>query len=41
MDINDLLLEVTLAENLSDGVKEEALKRIAQIQMKDILNRWF
>ncbi|NMA49738.1 MAG: metallophosphoesterase [Tissierellia bacterium] len=39
MDINDLLLEVTLAENLSDGVKEEALKRIAQIQMKDILNR--
>lgn len=39
MDINDLLLEVTLAENLSDAVKEEALKRIAQIQMKDILNR--
>lgn len=39
MDINDLLLEVTLAENLSDEVKEEAFKRIAQIQMKDILNR--
>ena len=41
MDINDLLLEVTLAENLPDRVKEEAIKRIAQIQMKDILNRWF
>ena len=39
MDINDLLLEVTLAENLSDRVKEEAIKRIAQIQMKDTLNR--
>jgi exonuclease SbcD len=39
MDINDLLLEVTLSENLSDTVKQEALKRIAQIQMKDILNR--
>ncbi|MDY0234485.1 MAG: metallophosphoesterase family protein [Gudongella sp.] len=36
MDINDLLLEVTLSENLSDQVKEEALKRLAQIQMKDI-----
>lgn len=34
MDINDVLVEVSLAEGLSDEVKLEALRRIALIQMK-------
>ena len=35
MDINDLLIEVAFSENVDTNVKEEALKRIAQIQMKE------
>ncbi len=35
MDINDLLIEVALSENVDSKVKEEALRRIAQIQMKE------
>ena len=34
MDLNDILIEVTLSEGVSDKVKEEALKRIAKSQMK-------
>ncbi len=34
MDLNDILLEVTLSEGVSDEVKEEALRRIANSQMK-------
>lgn len=36
MDINDVLIEVSTAEGLSDSVKFEALRRIAQIQMRDL-----
>lgn len=35
MDINDLLIEVAFSENVDSKVKEEALRRIAQIQMKE------
>jgi len=35
MDINDVLIEVSKSEGLSEEVKEEALKRIAMIQMKE------
>ena len=35
MDINDLLIEVAFSEDVSDQVKEEALKRVAKIQMKE------
>lgn len=35
MDINDLLIEVSSAENISNEVKEEALRRIAEIHMKE------
>lgn len=38
MDINDLLIEVSAAEGISSDVKEEALKRIAAIHMKE--KRW-
>ncbi len=34
MDINDVLIEVSKSEGLSEEVKEEALKRIAMVQMK-------
>lgn len=34
MDINDVLIEVSTSEGVSDEVKIEALRRIAQIQMK-------
>lgn len=34
MDLNDILLEVTLSEGVTDEVKEEALRRIANSQMK-------
>ncbi len=34
MDLNDILVEVTLSEGVSDKVKEEALRRIANSQMK-------
>lgn len=34
MDINDVLIEVASSEGLTDEIKSEALKRIAQIQMK-------
>lgn len=36
LEINDILLEVSNAENVSQGVKEEALKRIALSQMKEL-----
>ncbi len=36
MDINDLLIEVSFAEGLSDEVKKEALKRIADIQIRGL-----
>lgn len=35
MDINDLLIEVTTSEGFSSEVKNEALRRIAEIQIKD------
>lgn len=34
MDLNEILIEVTMTEGVSDRVKEEALKRIARSQMK-------
>ena len=34
MDINDVLIEVSNSEGLSEEVKAEALKRIAMVQMK-------
>ncbi|MGM0395544.1 MAG: metallophosphoesterase family protein [Bacillota bacterium] len=34
MDLNDILIEVTMSEGVSEKVKEEALKRIANSQMK-------
>jgi len=36
MDINDILIEVSMSEGVPEKVKEEALKRIAQTQMKDL-----
>lgn len=36
MDINEVLMEVSSAENVGDDVKKEALKRIALIQMKGL-----
>jgi DNA repair exonuclease SbcCD nuclease subunit len=36
MDINDLLIEVSTSEGVSENVKIEALRRIALIQMKGI-----
>jgi len=36
MDINDLLIEVSRSEGLSEEVKEEALRRIAMVQMKGL-----
>lgn len=35
MDINDLLVEVSSSEGISSDVKEEALRRIAEIHMKE------
>lgn len=37
MDINEVLLEVSSAENVDDEVKREALRRIALIQMKGLV----
>lgn len=34
MNLNDILIEVTLSEGVSEKVKEEALRRIAKSQMK-------
>lgn len=34
MNLNDILIEVTLSESVSEKVKKEALKRIANSQMK-------
>ncbi len=36
MDINDLLIEVSTSEGVSDNVKIEALRRIAVVQMKGL-----
>ncbi len=36
MDINEVLMEVSSAENVGDDVKKEALRRIALIQMKGL-----
>ncbi|MCQ4921734.1 metallophosphoesterase [Tissierella carlieri] len=36
MDINEVLMEVSTAENVNDEVKREALRRIALIQMKGL-----
>lgn len=36
MDINDLLIEVSSSEGISSEIKEEALRRIAEIHMKEI-----
>lgn len=36
VDINDILVEVAMSENVDDSIKEEALKRIAMAQMKDM-----
>ena len=36
MDINEVLMEVSSAENVGDDVKREALRRIALIQMKGL-----
>ena len=36
MDKNDILIEVSMSEGVPEKVKEEALKRIAQTQMKDL-----
>ncbi|TFZ39802.1 metallophosphoesterase [Soehngenia longivitae] len=36
VDINDILIEVAISENVNDKVKEEALKRIAIAQMKNV-----
>ena len=35
MDINDVLIEVSTSEGVSEDVKSEAIRRIAQIQIKD------
>jgi len=34
MDINDILIEVSTSEGVSEDVKSEAIRRIVQIQMK-------
>lgn len=39
MDINDVLIEVSQTEGLSEEVKIEALKRIAMIQMKGLSDK--
>jgi len=36
VDINDILIEVAISGNVNDKVKEEALKRIAIAQMKNV-----
>ena len=36
LEINEILIEVSNAENVSQSVKEEALRRIANSQMKDL-----
>lgn len=36
MDINDVLIEVSLSEGVSEEVKQEALRRISMIQMKGL-----
>ncbi|MCR2042711.1 metallophosphoesterase family protein [Anaerosalibacter massiliensis] len=36
LDINEVLLEVSTAEGVAENVKEEALRRIASSQMKDL-----
>ncbi|MBZ2173816.1 metallophosphoesterase [Schnuerera sp. xch1] len=36
LEINEILMEVSNAENVSEEVKKEALKRIAHIQMKHL-----
>ena len=36
MDINDILIQVSMSEGIPEEVKEEALKRIAKVQMKDL-----
>ncbi|HHV27294.1 metallophosphoesterase [Anaerosalibacter bizertensis] len=36
LDINEVLLEVSTAEGVSENIKEEALKRIASSQMKNL-----
>jgi DNA repair exonuclease SbcCD nuclease subunit len=36
VDINDILIEVAISENVNEKVKEEALKRIAIAQMKNM-----
>lgn len=36
MDINDVLVEVSYSEGVSEKVKQEALKRISMIQMKGL-----
>ncbi len=37
MDINDVLIEVSFAEGLSEEVKKEALKRIADMQIRGLV----
>lgn len=36
LDINDLITEVALAENVPKRIREEALKRLAAVQMKSL-----
>ncbi|NMB08124.1 MAG: metallophosphoesterase, partial [Tissierellia bacterium] len=36
LDINEVLIEVSNAKGVSEDVKQEALKRIANSQMKDL-----
>lgn len=36
MDINDLLIEVSTSEGVSENVKIEALRRITLVQMKGL-----
>jgi hypothetical protein len=36
VDINDILVEVAISEKVNEKVKEEALRRIAIAQMKNI-----
>ena len=37
IDINDVLMEVSNAEEVDEKVKKEALKRISLMQMKDMI----
>ncbi|NMA86550.1 MAG: metallophosphoesterase [Tissierellia bacterium] len=39
LDINDILIEVSNTKNVSEEVKQEALRRIANSQMKDLEGR--